>query len=98
MQDARSVGTDLDAGTDFAQRSRAFIDMHVQARTKEREGRGQAANAPADDCDRGLGLPHGVGQRLTTGTVTQPRAARSSARRRTVAGASTSRVAVMTTP
>ena len=36
MQDARSVGTDLDAGPYLAQRPCSFIDVHIQARAKER--------------------------------------------------------------
>ena len=49
MQDARSIGADLDARTDLAQRLRALIDMNIRARTQQRQRRGETADTAAYD-------------------------------------------------
>jgi len=49
IQDARSVGADLDAGAHLAHRPRLFIDVHICACTQERQRCGEAADAAAND-------------------------------------------------
>jgi hypothetical protein len=49
MQDTRSIGTDLDARTDLAQRLRTLIDMNIRARTQQRQRRGDTADTATYD-------------------------------------------------
>ena len=53
MQDARGVGADLDAGADLADGRGLLVDVDVESRAQQRQRRGQAADAAADDRDRG---------------------------------------------
>ena len=52
VQDPRRVRADLDAGADLAQRGRLLVDLDVEAGAEQRQRRGQAADAAADDGDR----------------------------------------------
>jgi hypothetical protein len=52
MQDARRIGTNINASADFAQRSRLFVDLGVKSSAQQQSRCGEAAYAPANDCDR----------------------------------------------
>src|ERR1019366_3961388 len=49
MQDARSIGPDLDTCADLLELGRLLVDSDLQALTQERKRNGQASNAAADD-------------------------------------------------
>jgi hypothetical protein len=57
MQDTRCVGAHLDACTDFAQLSRPFVDVHINAGPQQRERSRKATDAAADYANRDLTLP-----------------------------------------
>ena len=53
MQDARRVGADLDARADLADGRGALVDVDVESGLQQRQRRRDAADATADDRDRG---------------------------------------------
>ena len=50
-QDARAVGADLDAGADFLEPIRLFVNLDVDATLEQGQRRGQSTDAGADDND-----------------------------------------------
>jgi hypothetical protein len=50
-QDARAVGADLDAGADFLELARLFVNLDVDAALEQGQRRAQSADAGADDKD-----------------------------------------------
>ena len=57
IKNARAVRADLDAGTDLLELIGLLVDAHVDAAPKQRQRRGQTANAAADN-DCALGRSH----------------------------------------
>src|SRR4051812_15188084 len=54
-----AVRRDVDAGADFAERGRLFVDRNAEALRQQRVGGEQAADTAADDGDVRLALRHG---------------------------------------
>src|SRR5258708_37802722 len=53
MQEARSVGANLDAGTDLAKRACLLVDLHIEPRPEQYPRCGETADSAADTRDRG---------------------------------------------
>ena len=54
MQNARRIGTNINAGADFAVRFCLFVNLHVKSSSQQQGPRREAADAPADNRDRSL--------------------------------------------
>ncbi len=60
MQNARRIGADIDAGADLAERPRLLVDVHIEARLEQAQGRAEAADAAADDRDGSVGAHRAI--------------------------------------
>jgi len=49
VQDARSVGANIDAGTDLSEGRCLLVDLHIESRPQSGQRRGKSANAAAND-------------------------------------------------